>query len=146
MITHVSGKLYRGPHPSDASELKKIGITLCVDLQTAWDEISFSEDVRLHEEGIAIVHLPIGDFRFPTLDYLFHILYTITNETDRGGAVYVHCTHGVDRTGLVCCLFRKVVDGWTADAAVQEWLNMGMHRFPYLWPFNWPKKFKSKIK
>jgi len=145
MIIPVSERLYRGPHPTDVNELKKFGITLCIDLQTAWDEISFTEDMQLHDEGIAVAHLPIGDFRFPTWDYLFHILHTITTELDRGGAVYVHCTHGVDRTGLVCCLFRIAVSGWKVEDAIQEWLDRGMHKFPYQWPLNWPKKVIKKL-
>ena len=48
MISKVTDKLWRGPHPNviDVGILKNMGVTLCVDLQTAVDTISYSEDME----------------------------------------------------------------------------------------------------
>jgi protein tyrosine/serine phosphatase len=47
------------------------------------------------------------------------------------GAVFVHCAHGADRTGLMIGLWRVQHDGWSYLAAAQEALHYGFffHRF-----------------
>ena len=42
-----------------------------------------------------------------------------------GGGVLVHCTYGMDRTGLVIGQSRVLVDGWTKDRAYAEMLDRG---------------------
>lgn len=37
----------------------------------------------------------------------------------------VHCTHGVDRTGLVVALWRVGYQGWTPARAEAEWKSFG---------------------
>lgn len=39
--------------------------------------------------------------------------------------LFVHCEHGVDRTGLIIALHRVFNQGWTADAAHDEMMAMG---------------------
>lgn len=41
--------------------------------------------------------------------------------------IYVHCTHGHDRTGLVIGEWRVLHCGWSADAAYQEMKEYGYH-------------------
>jgi protein-tyrosine phosphatase len=42
-------------------------------------------------------------------------------------AVFVHCLHGEDRTGLVVALYRWW-GGWTREAAYAEAIALGFHR------------------
>ena len=41
------------------------------------------------------------------------------------GPVYLHCTHGRDRTGLIAALFRVFVDGIAPDVAHAEMITAG---------------------
>jgi hypothetical protein len=45
------------------------------------------------------------------------------------GAIYVHCLHGEDRTGLVIGLERVFVEGWSPESAWKEMLAFGFHTF-----------------
>jgi protein tyrosine/serine phosphatase len=44
----------------------------------------------------------------------------IVNLLSAGKCVAVHCTHGVDRTGLVIGAFRIIQSGWTLDKVKAE--------------------------
>jgi protein tyrosine/serine phosphatase len=46
-----------------------------------------------------------------------------------GGAVYVHCQAGMDRTGFAVAAYRILVDGWDADRAMAE--LRGYQAFPH---------------
>jgi protein tyrosine/serine phosphatase len=39
--------------------------------------------------------------------------------------IYLHCEHGVDRTGLVAALFRVQIENWPPQKAFEEWQNYG---------------------
>src|SRR5207245_2697948 len=43
------------------------------------------------------------------------------------GVVYVHCSHGQDRTGLVVGVYRVLHDGLTKDDAYREMLHNNFH-------------------
>lgn len=45
----------------------------------------------------------------------------------RKGVMYVHCSHGQDRTGLVVGVFRVLHDGLTKESAYQEMLRNHFH-------------------
>ena len=41
--------------------------------------------------------------------------------------VYVHCSRGVDRTGVVVAVYRMEVDGWSEAGAEAEMEAFGFH-------------------
>lgn len=58
-------------------------------------------------------------FRVPSAEDLVEIVQQIKLELDQGNSVAVHCTHGIDRTGLVIGAFRRLVLSWDM-AMIQE--------------------------
>jgi len=59
------------------------------------------------------------------MNQILAILKTAT-ATD---AIYVHCKHGQDRTGLVLGLERVIDEKWAPKAAHDEMLKIGFHPF-----------------
>ena len=47
----------------------------------------------------------------------------------RNFPIYVHCEHGVDRTGMFIALYRVFVQGWNRQAAYDEMVSMGHGSF-----------------
>jgi tyrosine-protein phosphatase SIW14 len=45
------------------------------------------------------------------------------------GTVLVHCTEGVDRTGIVIARYRVRRQGWSKEAALVEWNQLGSHKY-----------------
>ena len=41
--------------------------------------------------------------------------------------LFIHCTHGVDRTGTMAALYRIEAQGWQPPAAVEEMRVLGFH-------------------
>jgi endonuclease/exonuclease/phosphatase family metal-dependent hydrolase/protein tyrosine phosphatase (PTP) superfamily phosphohydrolase (DUF442 family) len=41
--------------------------------------------------------------------------------------LFIHCTHGVDRTGTMAALYRIEAQGWSTPAAVEEMQLLGYH-------------------
>jgi protein tyrosine/serine phosphatase len=39
---------------------------------------------------------------------------------EAGTSVFIHCTHGRDRTGLIIGAYRLLVNGWTFDQMMEE--------------------------
>jgi protein-tyrosine phosphatase len=37
--------------------------------------------------------------------------------------VFVHCHRGIDRTGMMCAVYRMVVCGWSKEEALDEMTN-----------------------
>ena len=46
--------------------------------------------------------------------------------------VLVHCQHGADRTGIICALYRIIIQGWTKEDAIKE-MNQGGFGFHQIW-------------
>ena len=42
--------------------------------------------------------------------------------------VFVHCKHGVDRTGAMIAIWRVAKENWSADKAYDEMRDLGFHK------------------
>jgi protein tyrosine/serine phosphatase len=118
------GVLVRGGQPSDLGfrTLRDYyGVRTVVNLN---DATARTEGKLVESLGMRYVALPSNAFR-PDADKVIEFLQSI-RELQRstpggsGGAVYVHCRHGMDRTGYAVAAYRILVDGWTADRAMAE--------------------------
>lgn len=138
MIKKVSDYLYRGPHPSSMQALADLGVKQILSLQTGVDDLVngtlYGEDTEAKRLGITIAHFPLNGVLPPTqqqLDYALRILLSQRN-------FYVHCKHGVDRTGMVCAAYRIRVQKWPREKAIREMYDHGFHYFPLHW-LGWEK-------
>src|SRR5579863_1679234 len=141
-MTPLDSGVWRGPRPvtvKDVYALKEAGIKACLSLQSGWyealrDEV-YEEDEMLESRGIRSFHLPLSDWRPPTREVLETAKMLMTDVANH--PIYVHCLHGVDRTGIVCAYYRVKVHGWAIDRALGEMYTLGFHTMPYRWPLGW---------
>jgi protein tyrosine/serine phosphatase len=120
----VSDELYRGKQPSAEGfkNLKKMGIKTIVNLRT---EDSDSELIK--NLDLAYVTIPMNASKAKEED-IIKFLKVMTDKSR--GPVFVHCRRGADRTGLMCAVYRIVVQGWSDEDAIDEMVDGGYHFSP----------------
>lgn len=148
MIRWVDTNLIRGPRPggSDGPSLQQLrnsGVQTIISLQSGWWEWShgelYAEDAEADALGITVHHIPISAFgRAPTMQQVKRVFKWI-DAGKRSGVVYVHCKHGVDRTGFVIAAWRVLKSSWSPQIAILEMMNIGFHRWNYFW---WPRALR----
>lgn len=113
----VSSRIYRGGQPTadHLALLRAVGVTRVIDLRRESLGARRVERSVARALGLELVAFPFyGLFGADPL-FLDELLGELTR--DDGGAVYVHCDNGRDRTGLVVALYRVVAEGWDPDRA-----------------------------
>lgn len=124
----VSPGLYRGGEPSaqDLELLRALGVTKVIDLRRERLGKRRAERAAARRLGLEYVEYPFYGVFGVDLAFLDRLLAEL--QPSDGGAVYVHCDDGRDRTSLVIALHRVVDHGWTPDVAWErEVLDFG-HR------------------
>ena len=124
MLVHqVAPGIYRGPAPqteADYQRLKQLGVRTVLNLRRIHRREIAYEGRRLAALGIAHRHVPTT-YRFPEAS-MAQALETLSDTSLH--PIYVHCTHGKDRTGLLVGLFRVRHQGWTSGSAYAEMTRM----------------------
>ncbi|MFX0206902.1 MAG: dual specificity protein phosphatase family protein [Candidatus Hodarchaeota archaeon] len=110
----VSEDLYRGAQPSadGMRQLEKLGIKTVVNLR-----FILSDRNRIEGTGLDYEHINMTTWNPHTKDVVRFL--QIVTDSDRT-PVFVHCQHGIDRTGVLCAVYRIVVEGWNKDEAIEE--------------------------
>jgi tyrosine-protein phosphatase SIW14 len=116
--TVIPGVLVRGGQPNEGGFRRlrdTYGVAAVVNLN---DQTVHSERAMVEACGMTYVPLPSNAFK-PDADKVLTFLRAV-EESKHKGAVYVHCKHGMDRTGLAVAAYRIAVQGWDADRALAE--------------------------
>ncbi len=100
------------PWPDELVHLRDIGINGILSLSTRIPE-------GLPMEGIRHLHLPVLDLTAPTLAQLQTGVEFIHETIEDGGAVAVHCTAGLGRTGTFVSAY-LVYSGMPPAEAIHE--------------------------
>jgi tyrosine-protein phosphatase SIW14 len=124
----VTDHLYRGAQPrlSYLGALKKLGVTVIIDLRAEAPQAAREEQSLAESAGIRFFHIPIGGFSNPTnsdLIQFFQILSDSARQT-----VFVHCEFGRDRTGVMIAAYRIAFQKWSSDHALSEMNSFGFNR------------------
>jgi protein tyrosine/serine phosphatase len=111
----ISPELYRGAQPLEKgySQLKILGIKTIVNLRSLHDEGG-----SIASEGLAYVRIPFEPWENPENPEIIKFLKIATDLTRQ--PVFIHCQHGSDRTGVMCAVYRIIIQGWSKEEAVQE--------------------------
>lgn len=120
-----AGKVYRGAFIDTEAKmeyLKSKGVKTVVSMITD-QVVSASEQKWADKYGIKLVWVPVDGFKGPN-DAQTKVIQQWLNAKDQQ-PVYIHCTHGRDRTGVEIGLYRVWTDGWTAHKAYKEMKALG---------------------
>ncbi len=167
-ILAIDEGIYRGPRPitpSDWNELKDRGVRTILNLEYGWYEAwrnikygllkvlrqnleSFNVDMndeteRCIDHGIIPISMRLSDFNLETKHEVLSCLTVMKNRAYH--PIYVHCLHGVDRTGIVCAAYRIEIQNWSVDKAIEEMKQLGFHDDLYSsWIESFEEHYASK--
>lgn len=120
----VAKDIYRGSQP-DADQLQRIvaahGVTTVIKLNPGF-EPSVS--------GVKVIPHPLNAWITPSAEEIRGILKDIAKAK---GPVYIHCTHGEDRTGLIVALYKVEYLHVSAEDAYRDMAVHGFHPYPGVW-------------
>ena len=125
-IVKLENGIFRGPR-LHREELEALQPALILNLENDHGAVC-DEEVYCMSKNISFYNIRMSEIFPPSQRQLKEGVEII--QTARK-PVYVHCLHGVDRTGFVIAAYRMIHQGWTLDKAYQECLDMGHHVFWY---------------
>ena len=119
----VAPGVYRGAQPTDAelaNLVSRYGVKSVVKLNHGSDATV---------AGLKLVEEPLWAFITPDHDTVSRILDAIDAAPK---PVFIHCTHGEDRTGLIVALY-KMRHGASTDEAFTDMIRHGFHPYAGVW-------------
>lgn len=123
----INDHLYRGSQPSltELSQLKKLGVTMVIDLRAESPQTAEHERALVEALGMRFQRIPIGGFATPTDSDLTHFLQIVRDSPSQ--VVFVHCEFGRDRTGVMIAAYRIAIENWSSDQALAEMMQFGFN-------------------
>lgn len=136
----VDDHVFRGAMPESVEAIghlkERYGVRTIIDLRGAeTTKGKYIQFERGHAEGkgIKYVSLPMDSHVPPTREQLAIFLSAIEETKQSGGKVYVHCKHGIDRTGALLTAY-EVLNGKTQAEAYKT-----MKRHGFNWLHRWER-------
>ena len=125
----INDGFFRGAQPNEQGleELKKLGITMIVDLRAEDRGKVEWERKEAEKLGMHFVHIPIHEFAAPTNEEVVQFLSLFRGDPQQ--RLFVHCRLGEDRTGVFVATFRMSVQKWPMAQAVREMYKFGFNGF-----------------
>ena len=142
----VNEFLYRGaqPHIEGIPELKKLGITMIVDLRGEDSGRRESEKEQAEALGIQFVSIPVSGWAPPSNEQVAQFLSLFHNNPKE--KIFVHCRFGDDRTGVFVATYRMAYEGWPAQQAMNEMYFFGFNGFWHPSMKSFIRDFPSRLK
>jgi protein tyrosine/serine phosphatase len=121
----VAPGLYRGGQPSEEgiAWLKAKGIKTVVNLRHFHGD---RERRHVEAAGLAYHRIALESSDAPSAAQVARFLELVRDLTLR--PLYVHCKHGVDRTGAMMAVYRMEEEGWSNADAFAEMKSFDAHR------------------
>jgi len=113
----VGPGLFRGGQPDaeGIAWLKSLGVKTVINLRHFHGD---TEGERVAAAGMRYERIPMESSDAPTRPQVERFLTLINDPALR--PVYVHCLHGVDRTGTMMAVYRMEMEGWSNAEASAE--------------------------
>jgi hypothetical protein len=120
----VAPGVFRGGMPDDVGVqwLRAQGIRTVINLRHYHGD---SEGELVRAAGMRYERIALESTDAPEPEQVQRFLEIVRDPSAQ--PVYVHCLHGVDRTGTMIAVYRMTVDGWTNSDALAEMEHFGAH-------------------
>ncbi|HEX7519959.1 MAG TPA: tyrosine-protein phosphatase [Candidatus Deferrimicrobium sp.] len=121
-VGRVAPGIFRGaqPKPEGYATLKAMGVRTVINLRTC-----HGEREAVEAEGMRYVEIPMSFLRDVDPAAVRKALSVMTDPANQ--PVFVHCSRGKDRVGVVTAVYRMEVDGWSEAEAEAEMDAFGFH-------------------
>jgi hypothetical protein len=126
--------IYRGAMPMSGKEYEKLAnaydVKHIIDLRgfetTSAEHINGFGRGWAGFHGIRYHHIPMSSAKEPSTDDLAQVFKVIDEAGQNGEGVYIHCKHGIDRTGSVfAAIEEKLGMGKSAPERIKQMRNYG---------------------
>jgi protein tyrosine/serine phosphatase len=84
-----------------------------------------SEGELVRAAGMRYEHIPLESTDAPEPEQVARFLAIVRDPSAH--PIYVHCLHGVDRTGTMIAVYRMEEQGWAPSDALAEMEHFGAH-------------------
>jgi len=123
-VGRVANGIFRGaqPKPEGYATLKAMGVRTVINLRTC-----HGERKAVEAAGMRYVEIPMSFWKDVDPAVVRMALSVMTDPASQ--PVFVHCSRGSDRTGVVAAVYRMEVDGWSEAEAEAEMEAFGFHEF-----------------
>ena len=123
----VTEQIFRGGQPSEEGLdlLKQKGIATIINLREETTAIE-AERAYVQSIGLHYISIPLRPFDIPTTESIEKFLILIHEKKHQ--PFFIHCLHGMDRTGLLVGLYRLKYSDWTYESTLEEMLALGFHQ------------------
>jgi protein tyrosine phosphatase (PTP) superfamily phosphohydrolase (DUF442 family) len=121
----VAPGLYRGGRPDadGIAWLKAMGIKTVINLRHYHGD---TERRLVESAGLRYERIVLGSSDAPRTEQIARFLELVRDPALR--PIYVHCKHGVDRTGAMLAVYRMEEEGWENTEAFAEMEFFDSHR------------------
>lgn len=121
-VGRVAPGIFRGaqPEPEGYATLKAMGVRTVVNLRTR-----HGEREAVEAAGMRYVEVPMSFLKKADPAVVRKALSVMTDPANQ--PVFIHCSRGVDRAGVVVAVYRMEVDGWSKAEAEAEMEALGFH-------------------
>ena len=123
-LHRVSPTMYRSAQPNAAGmqAIEAMGIVTVINLRAFHNDQDELAGTKLLSEELSVKTWHIED------EDIIRVLRICVNPSKQ--PVLIHCQHGADRTGVMCCMYRVVIQGWTKKDAIREMTDGGYGFWP----------------
>jgi len=121
-VGHVAPGIFRGaqPEPEGYATLKAMGVRTVINLRAR-----HGEREAVEAAGMRYIEMPMSFLRKADPAAVRKTLSVMTDPANQ--PVFVHCSVGMDRSGVVVAVYRMEVDGWSTEEAEAEMESFGFH-------------------
>ncbi|HEY8429872.1 MAG TPA: protein-tyrosine phosphatase family protein [Sandaracinaceae bacterium] len=120
----VAPGIYRGGQPDEEGIrwLRRLGVRTVVNLRHYHGD---TEGELVRAAGMRYERIPLESTDPPRPQQVARFLEIVRDQSAR--PIYVHCLHGVDRTGAMIAIYRMEEQGWSPSEALAEMEHFGAH-------------------